>query len=168
MSCSSGCSADLHLPSISSFLLCCSCFINFLFFFPDSVMFALGLDLEAHYRWPLWSYLPLLFPPPPASPHPPTHRRFLRWWMVMRPWSTMAPTTCLFFLLSFPRTRRRLNSFLPSSCGGVTWSTMSALHSSQIGNMAVRRVIFLSSGYGKYCSKKNPHSTKSIFPIKCH
>lgn len=38
--------------------------------------------------------------------------------MVMRPWSTTAPTTCLFFLFSFPRTRRRLNNFLPSSCGG--------------------------------------------------
>lgn len=100
-----------------------------------------------------------------SPPHTPTHRRFLRWWMVMRPWSTTAPTTCLFFLLSFPRTRRRLNSFLPSSCGGVTWSTsMSAFYSSQIGNMTVHRVIFLSSGYGKYCSKNIPKVQKAFSP----
>lgn len=42
--------ADLLLPSISSFLLCCNCFSSFLFFFPDSVMLALGLDLEPHHR----------------------------------------------------------------------------------------------------------------------
>lgn len=29
-----------------SFCRCCSCFRSFLFFFPDKVMFALGLDLQ--------------------------------------------------------------------------------------------------------------------------
>lgn len=110
--------------------MCCSCLSSFRFFFPERVMLALGLDLQGTENprvrptitlAALWrvSSLSLCLKTETQSTLV-TDFLFFRWWTVMRPWSTTAPTIWRFFFFSRPRTRRLLKSFLPNSCKNTT------------------------------------------------